>query len=270
MPAISQCPVVVSFPGEASAHLPNAPAGSEAGSRASKGLIFASPSRHKFGRCSFRRFAILPRVSLPASPYCAASGISPIPTLSRTIQMTRSKADSISLLCRRACACFRKSVLNARRQKSSEGVRVESDHLTVNIPIFAQQNSCRNALNIERLRQTVGEVNITIPLMLVQKRRDHRRIVVIVDLKERHAGIVFELRLHLFEKRMLLAARTAPGCPEIHYDHFASQRIKGEGFAVEAGEFIFDGTRRRGAFQHFIALRGYCRHAVVSGKHHVS
>jgi hypothetical protein len=48
------------------------------------------PSRDRLGSLMPRIRAIFPNVSLPASPYWAASGISPIPTLSRTIQMTRS------------------------------------------------------------------------------------------------------------------------------------------------------------------------------------
>src|ERR1022692_2322456 len=91
MPAISQCPVVVSFPGEASAAFPNAAVGRSTGFRCGKGLMLASPMRCKLGMCSGRTRSRLPRVSLPgASPYAAASGISPTPQLSRTIRMTRS------------------------------------------------------------------------------------------------------------------------------------------------------------------------------------
>src|ERR1017187_9639158 len=54
------------------------------------GLILPRPSAAMFGRCRPRRRAMLPRVSAPGgSPKNAASGMAPMPTLSRTIQMMR-------------------------------------------------------------------------------------------------------------------------------------------------------------------------------------
>src|SRR6202453_2678912 len=97
IPAISQCPVVVSFPGERVAPLPYDPKASAAGVKYSNGLIFARPSRTRFGIFSGRDRAICPSVSRPTSPYSAASGSSPIPTLSKTIQMIRSKYLTVSL-----------------------------------------------------------------------------------------------------------------------------------------------------------------------------
>ena len=55
-------------------------------------LLIQSPRRRKFGRCIGRSRAMLPMVSLPTSPYAAASGISPMPALSSTIQTMRSNA----------------------------------------------------------------------------------------------------------------------------------------------------------------------------------
>src|SRR5712691_10532396 len=52
----------------------------------------ASPSWTRFGISSERDSAICPSVVLPTSPYSAASGSSPIPTLSRTIQKTLSNS----------------------------------------------------------------------------------------------------------------------------------------------------------------------------------
>src|ERR1700722_19312780 len=97
IPAISQCPVVVSFPGERVAPLPYDPKASAAGVKYSNGLISARPSRTRFGIFSGRDRAICPSVSRPTSPYSAASGSSPIPTLSNTIQMIRSKYLTVSL-----------------------------------------------------------------------------------------------------------------------------------------------------------------------------
>ena len=50
MPTISQCPVVVSFPGDAKAHRPYAPVGALTGSSPVRGFMLARPSAHRFGR----------------------------------------------------------------------------------------------------------------------------------------------------------------------------------------------------------------------------
>src|SRR5260370_8241173 len=55
--------------------------------------MFARPNCTRFGSASARDFAMWPSVFRPVSPYSAASGSSPIPTLSRTIQMIRSNGD---------------------------------------------------------------------------------------------------------------------------------------------------------------------------------
>src|SRR5439155_891694 len=54
--------------------------------------MFANPSRTRFGIFSGRDSAMWPSVFLPTSPYSAASGSSPIPTLSRTIQKILSNS----------------------------------------------------------------------------------------------------------------------------------------------------------------------------------
>src|ERR1035441_7957984 len=90
MPTISQCPVVVSLPGEARVHRPYAPVGAAAAGMPVNGLILPRPSATMFGKCKPRSRAMLPRVLAPGgSPKDAASGMAPMPTLSRTIQMTR-------------------------------------------------------------------------------------------------------------------------------------------------------------------------------------
>src|SRR3954468_7895424 len=96
MPAISQCPVVVSLPGEARAHFPNAAPGISERANPANGSMFANPNLDKLGSRSGRIRARLPNVLLPASPYDAASGIAPIPTLSRTIHTTRLKFELIA------------------------------------------------------------------------------------------------------------------------------------------------------------------------------
>ena len=91
-PIISQWPVTESFPGDASRIRPNAPSGV---ARAPFSPIFAtaaSPSERSVGTSSSTCRARFPRVSLPSSPYRAASGSSPTPTPSRTITIARGIA----------------------------------------------------------------------------------------------------------------------------------------------------------------------------------
>src|SRR5712691_7127105 len=89
MPAISQWPVVVSFPFERNAHLPNDPRGSVAGGTPRKGRTFPKPQLCRFGKLTMRDSQICPSVSEPASPHSGASGIAPMPAPSRTIKVTR-------------------------------------------------------------------------------------------------------------------------------------------------------------------------------------
>src|SRR5688500_1828448 len=87
-PIISQCPVTESLPADTSAIRPCAPRGGPGGEPAS-GARRSRPSDRSVGSFSGTCRAMLPRVLLPSSPYAAASGSAPIPTLSRTIRMTR-------------------------------------------------------------------------------------------------------------------------------------------------------------------------------------
>ena len=70
MPAISQCPVMVSLPLEISAIFPKAPAGDgTAISEKETPSILPMPSFLRFGTCrSFLFSLICPKVSAPASP----------------------------------------------------------------------------------------------------------------------------------------------------------------------------------------------------------
>src|SRR5437764_9884970 len=91
IPAISQCPVVVSLPFDFSAHLPWAPRGLAIAGTPASGRMFPSPRLCKFGRDSCRDSQIWPNVSEPASPHSGASGIAPMPAPSRTIRVMRLK-----------------------------------------------------------------------------------------------------------------------------------------------------------------------------------
>src|SRR5439155_2077588 len=97
IPIISQCPVTESFPADASAIRPAA-AGVGIGIGVGVGVGVgvsvtrrSSPSDRRVGIFNGTRFAMLPTVLLPSSPYAAASGSSPMRTLSMTMTMTRLK-----------------------------------------------------------------------------------------------------------------------------------------------------------------------------------
>src|SRR6266513_4111960 len=68
--------------------------------------MFASPRRTRFGISSGRDSAICPSVFLLTSPYSAASGSSPIPTLSSTIQKILSNSCITPLLKRLSPALY--------------------------------------------------------------------------------------------------------------------------------------------------------------------
>jgi len=107
-PAISQWPVIVSLPAEASRIAPHAAAGAATGATPAIAVRWPSPSAPRFGsespegptRASRERF---PSVSAPASPYSAASGAPPQPTPSATRMMARSKRGVLMPIVRRAC-----------------------------------------------------------------------------------------------------------------------------------------------------------------------
>ena len=68
-PAISQCPVTESLPGEASAMRPKAARGRSTGGIPGSVAMFPSPSAWSVGTLSTACRLMLPSVSLPSSPY---------------------------------------------------------------------------------------------------------------------------------------------------------------------------------------------------------
>src|SRR5262245_5396979 len=99
MPIISQCPVTESFPGDASAILPNAPGVRPVSDTCLTPVpVSLTPLRHprrsrprarSVGSFSGICRSMLPIVLLPSSPYAGASGSSPMPTPSMTMTMAR-------------------------------------------------------------------------------------------------------------------------------------------------------------------------------------
>ena len=89
------------------------PAARDPAASRSSGLMFASRGGRDSASAACALRAMLPSVSLPASPYCAASGISPMPTLSRTIQMTALEAHL-----QRGVFAIRKQASNPARLRS--------------------------------------------------------------------------------------------------------------------------------------------------------
>ncbi len=88
MPAISQCPIVVSFPLDSSFKRAKDASGAASFSPAVTPSILNSPNFFMFGIEKHLLFETDKSVLLPMSPYSAASGSSPIPTLSNTIKKT--------------------------------------------------------------------------------------------------------------------------------------------------------------------------------------
>src|ERR1043166_4588648 len=122
-PIISQCPVTESFPAEASAIRPYAPCAAPGPAAAGGGIgpifaILSKPRRRSVGTASGTRRAMLPTVSLPWSPYAAASGSSPIPTLSITITIARRNG-----------ALLVREVIGHRFRRLDAGDRVLEDHV---------------------------------------------------------------------------------------------------------------------------------------------
>ena len=91
MPIISQWPVTESLPADASAMRPNAPRGASAAPATPPSVDERGRGRARAASAAAaeRARAMLPSVLLPWSPYAAASGSSPMPTLSSTMTMTR-------------------------------------------------------------------------------------------------------------------------------------------------------------------------------------
>src|SRR6185369_4509596 len=98
-PAISQCPVMVSLPADASFITPTAPRAAAAAGTPAMSVTCPSPSAPRFGSARPpRRLARFPSVSAPSSPYARASGAPPHPTPSATTMIARSMG-GIALLC---------------------------------------------------------------------------------------------------------------------------------------------------------------------------
>ena len=92
MPIISQWPVTESFPGDASAIRPDRRGRRRRRRRTRRcAATRPSPARAASAPAAESCRAMLPSVSLPSSPYVDASGNSPMPTLSSTMTMARSK-----------------------------------------------------------------------------------------------------------------------------------------------------------------------------------
>ena len=89
-PIISQCPVIVSLAQLASRSVVYRASGCSTGATCLSGCRFARPSFCKFGMVNRSTDAeICPKVSVPASPYCAASSIAPAPSESNTTTKMR-------------------------------------------------------------------------------------------------------------------------------------------------------------------------------------
>src|SRR5271166_5823385 len=190
MPAISQCPVVVSLPGDASAHLPKAAVGCAAGSMCASGLIFPKPNTARFGKCSVRLRAMLPSVSLPTSPYAAASGIAPMPTLSSTIQVIRPNAPlfissqwpSLSYWSRRRRPCRRtECLIDAIGQHVHKAFGHITDHPRDDFAFLSEDDGGRDAGDLQQSGQAIFKVDLLGPLLRLDERLHDGMILVGID-----------------------------------------------------------------------------------------
>ncbi len=102
MPINSQCPVTESFPFDRSAIRPYAAVGAAAGGTPFSAASRDRPIAARRGMVSGTCAAMLPSVLLPWSSYSAASGNSPMPTLSRTMTMARENTRLCFLRLRRS------------------------------------------------------------------------------------------------------------------------------------------------------------------------
>ena len=80
----------LSLPADRDTMSPHAPVDDSVGATPARGAMLPSPTRARLGRCMpFTARARFPSVLLPTSPYCAASGASPMPTPSSTMIAAR-------------------------------------------------------------------------------------------------------------------------------------------------------------------------------------
>ena len=89
IPAISQCPIVVSLPRESSRRRAKAPMGLSVGVPQPTPSMLKSPSFVRFGACSSGEVVSDASVLHFPSPKSAASGSFPMPKLSSTMMNTR-------------------------------------------------------------------------------------------------------------------------------------------------------------------------------------
>ena len=87
-PIISQCPVIVSFPTEASLNLVKKAPGCSTLLTTGKSSILPNPNFSKLGNDWLKPSNVCFNVCEPSSLKAAASGASPIPTESMTIKCT--------------------------------------------------------------------------------------------------------------------------------------------------------------------------------------
>jgi hypothetical protein len=115
MPIISQWPVTESLPADASAMRPTAAAGAWMGTAPPMAATRPRPRARSVGSFNGMSRAMFPRVSLSASPYAAASGNAPIPTLSNTTTMALWNAVTATTQdeAKGACSSARKEMSRA-------------------------------------------------------------------------------------------------------------------------------------------------------------
>src|SRR5579884_1846899 len=145
------------------------------------GVIFPSPSADKFGRCNGRRRAILPSVSLTASPYAAASGISPMPTLSSTTQTARLKLPlAMGGRYGSGLLCLERGV-DAADHGGHERRRIEACHTAYQLPVRTKNNRGRNGADLEQIREAVLVPDRHVPFLGGHELRNGGVVLVGVD-----------------------------------------------------------------------------------------
>src|ERR1700761_2248662 len=114
---------------------------------------------------------MLPSVSLPRSPYLSASGISPMPTLSSTIQTIRLND-----------ILFGKGAFDARRKLVDEAVWKKPVHTAGHSAVFVHQNRSRNIVDLQEPLEAVVQVDRRpAPLLLLKEWTHQQRIFIRID-----------------------------------------------------------------------------------------
>src|ERR1700685_2308780 len=133
----------------------------------------------------------------------------------------------------------RESFVYAIGEHVDEPVRKKPDHTGEYVALLTEDYGGRNRRNIEQGLEAVIEINFRAPMDLSEERLHEAAILVGIDGQEDHVAGVLELGFHLLIKRVLGAAGSAPGGPEIDHDHFAEQRGELQLVALESGEREF-------------------------------